>query len=193
MKKLILASSSPRRKQLLQMLGLSFEVIPSNIDEKLDPKLSPRQQVENLSLQKAQTIETQFKNKNVLIIAADTMVVLKGEVIGKPKDEKDAIKILQKLSGTKHSIVTGFTLLDTETKKYVTNSTETKIWFRKISSVEIEAYIKREQPFDKAGGYAIHELASVFIEKIEGDDSGATGLSVFLLTKELKKFGINIL
>ena len=175
------------------MLGLTFEVIPSNIDEELDPKLSPRQQVESLSKQKAEAVALQVKNKNVLIIAADTMVALGNELIGKPQDEKDAKRILTKLGGTQHVVVTGFTLLDTETNKSVTRSTETKIWFRKISSSEMDAYIKREQPFDKAGGYAIHELAAIFMEKIEGDDSGVTGLSVFLLAKELKKFGISVL
>ena len=191
MKQLILASSSPRRKQLLEMLGLSFEVYPSNIEELVNPKLAPIHQVEVLSQQKAQAVGLKFKN--ALIIAADTMVALENEVIGKPVDEKDAVRILRKLSGTQHSILTGFTILDTETKKSITRSTETKVWFRKISSSEIDAYIKREQPFDKAGGYAIHELAAVFIEKIEGDDSGATGLSVFLVAKELKKFGIEVL
>ncbi len=191
MKQIILASASPRRKQLLELLGLDFEIYPSDIDEIIDPILTPQKQVEVLSKQKAQVVGLKFAN--AIIIAADTMVALGHEVIGKPKDEKEAKKILQRLSGTKHAIVTGFTILDTQTNKSVTKSTQTKIWFRKISSTEIDAYSRREKPFDKAGGYAIHELAGIFIEKIEGDDSGATGLSVFLLTKELKKFGINIL
>lgn len=191
MKKLILASTSPRRKQLLEMLGLSFEVVPSNIDEILTPHLSPREQVEQLSKQKAEAVASTLKNS--IIIAADTMVSYDGELLGKPKDEKDAKKMLQKLSGTNHLIVTGFTILDTETKKSVTRSTETKIWFRKIMNEEIEEFINREKPFDKAGAYAIHELAAIFVEKIEGDYLGAVGLSVFLLAKELKKFGINVL
>ncbi len=191
MKQLILASASPRRKQLLELLGLHFSVFPSEIEEKLIPGLTPRKQVEALSKQKAEAVGAKFTN--AIILAADTMVVCGDEVIGKPKDEEAAKKILRKLSGTEHSIVTGFTLLDTETKKRVTKSTETKIWFRKISSKEIAEYIEREKPFDKAGAYAVHELAAVFIQKIEGDDSGATGLSVFLLTKELKKFGIEVL
>ena len=191
MKKLILASTSPRRKQLLEMLGLSFEVVPSNIDEILTPHLSPREQVELLSKQKAEAVASTLKNS--IIIAADTMVSYDGELLGKPKDEKDAKKMLQKLSSTKHVIVTGFTILDTETKKSVTRSTETKIWFRKIMNEEIEEFINREKPFDKAGAYAIHELAAIFVEKIAGDYLGAVGLSVFLLAKELKKFEINVL
>jgi len=191
MKKLILASSSPRRKQLLEQIGLNFEIHPSNIDEILDSRLSPREQVESLSKQKAFAIAAKFNN--AIILAADTMVELDGKVYGKPKDAKEAQMMLKMLSGIAHSILTGFTIYDTETKKRVTKSTETKIWFRKISQEEITSYIEREKPFDKAGGYAIHELAAIFVEKVEGDFFGGVGLSVYLLAKELKKFGIEVL
>ncbi len=101
--------------------------------------------------------------------------------------------MLKKFSGGTHSIVTGFTLVDSDTKKTVTKSTETKIWFRKILSAEIESFLDKEKPYDKAGAYAIHELASVFVEKVEGDFFGAVGLSVYLVSKELKNFGISVL
>jgi septum formation protein len=153
--------------------------------------LSPKKQVEELSKQKAQVVGNKFKN--AIILAADTMVEFNGELLGKPIDTKEAKQMLQKISGTTHSIVTGFTLLDTGTKKTVTKSTETKVWFRKISQEEIDQFIKQEKPFDKAGAYAIHELAAIFVEKIEGDYMGAVGLSVYLVTKELKKFGIDVL
>jgi septum formation protein len=191
MKKLILASASPRRKQLLEQLNLKFTIYPSEIDEVITPDLPPRKQVELLSKQKAQAVAPKFKN--AIILSADTMVAVGNQVIGKPKDEDDAKRMLKKFSGTQHSIVTGFTLLDTETKKIVTNSTETKIWFRKMTDTEIASFVKKEKPIDKAGAYAIHELAAVFIEKIEGDYTGAIGLSVFLLAEELKKFGIKVL
>jgi septum formation protein len=190
-KKLILASQSPRRKQLLEQIGLKFEIYPSDIEEILDPKLNPREQVESLSQQKAITVATKFKN--AVILAADTMVALDGEVYGKPKDKDDAIRMLKKFSGNSHSIVTGFTIIDTETKQKVTDSTETKVWFRKLTQREIENFIEREKPYDKAGAYAIHELASVFVEKVEGDFFGGVGLSVYLVAKELKKFGIHVL
>lgn len=191
MKKLILASQSPRRKQLLEQIGLTFEVFPSDIEEVLDPSLTPLKQVESLSRQKAIAVSKKFKN--AIILAADTMVAFDGEVYGKPKDAKDAARMLEKFSGTKHSIVTGFTLFDTETQKMITKSTETRIWFRKISQKEIASFIEKEKPFDKAGAYAIHELAAIFVEKIEGDYMGAVGLSVYHVAKELKKFGINVL
>lgn len=191
MKKLILASQSPRRKQLLEQIGLEFEVCPSDIDEVLDPTLSPREQVESLSRQKAMAVAPKFQN--AVILSADTMVDLDGVVYGKPKDKEDAEKMLKKFSGREHSIVTGFTLLDTETKKIITKSTETKLWFRKLSTDEIKSFIKKEKPFDKAGAYAVHELASIFVEKVEGDFFGAVGLSVYLVAKELKKFGISVL
>jgi septum formation protein len=190
-KKLILASQSPRRKQLLEQIGLEFEIHPSDIDELLDPKLNPCQQVESLSRQKAIAVAAKFKN--ALILAADTMVALDGEVYGKPKDRDDAIGMLNKFSGKSHSIVTGFTIIDTETKKSVTNSSETKVWFRKISTEEIKRFIEKEKPYDKAGAYAIHELASVFVQKIEGDFFGGVGLSVYLVADELKKFGVSVL
>ena len=191
MKRLILASASPRRKKILEMLGLEFTVFPSKIQEKITPGLSPREQVEALSQQKAKAVSSEFKN--AIILSADTMVAVGSDVIGKPKDLENAKRMLQKFSGKEHLIVTGFTLLDTQTKKMVTKSTETKIWFRKMTAKEISAFVEKEKPLDKAGAYAIHELAAVFIEKIEGDYMGAIGVSVFLLAKELKRFGIEVL
>lgn len=190
MKKLILASSSPRRKQLLEQIGLDFEIDASNIDEIVDPKLNYIEQVELFSLQKAQATATKYKN--AIILAADSMVVINDEVLGKPKDKAHAVQMLKKISGTKHMIATGFTLIDTDTGKTVTKSTTLSLWFKKLSDAEIEWLIDRDQPFDKAGAYAIQESAAVFIEKFEGDFFGGIGLPLFSLAEELKKFGINI-
>lgn len=191
MKQLILASRSPRRKQLLNQIGLTFTVHPSEIEEILSIGLNPLQQVEELSRQKAEEVSKKFQN--AIILAADTMVVAENEMLGKPQDAKEATKMLQKLSGKVHSIVTGFTLIDTDTKQVVTNSTETKVWFRKLTNEEISAYLEKDKPFDKAGAYAIQEVAAVFVEKTEGDYLGAIGLPVFLVAKELKKFGMSVL
>lgn len=191
MKKIILASSSPRRKQLLKQIGLEFEIFPSNIEEKLNPRLKPRHQVELLSLQKAQAVSGKFTN--AIILAADTMVALGDEVLGKPKDKKDAQRMLQKLSGTAHAIVTGFTLIDTDTQKIITKSIEARVLFRKLNTQEIKRYIQKAKPFDKAGAYGIHEVAAIFVEKFEGDYPGAVGLPLFVLAKELKKLGVSIL
>jgi septum formation protein len=193
MKKLILASASPRRKQLLKQIGLEFEVLASNVEEKLNPRLKSLHQVEALSLQKAEATAAMKEAKGALVLAADTMVAIGDEILGKPKDEKDAKRMLRKLSGSVHTIVTGFTLLDTTTGKHVTRSVESKVWFKSLSAQEISAYVKTKEPMDKAGAYAIQEIGAIFIEKIEGDFLGAVGLPVFALAKELKKFGIQVL
>lgn len=191
MKKIILASGSPRRKKLLKQLGLEFVIDASNIDEKLNPRYRPRKQVESLSLQKATAIAQKYDD--ALIIAADTMVALNGEIFGKPKDYKDAVRTLKKLSGTVHSVVTGFTLMDTKTKKTVTKSTELQVTFKQLTPKEIAHYIEKEKPFDRAGSYAMESLGAVLIEKMEGDYFGGVGLSLSALRKELKKFGILII
>lgn len=193
MKKLILASGSPRRKQLLKQIGLDFDIIVSNVDEKLNPRLKPLTQVEQLSLQKAQAVAALPQAKGAVVLGSDSMVYVDGEIMGKPKDEKDAKRMLRKLSGRQHSIVTGFTLIDTETKKTVTKSVEVKVWFRKIYPQEIRAFLAKDKPFDKAGAYGIQEVAAIFVEKIEGDYPGAVGLPLFLVARELPKFGIPVL
>lgn len=191
MKTIILASASPRRKQLLKHLGLDFKVIPSEIEEKLNPRWQPRKQVEALSEQKALAVAV--KHKNAIIIGVDTMVSLNNEVVGKPKDENDAKFILKRLSGKKHTVITAFTLIDTVARKTVTKSVETDIWFRRITEPEIKSYIAKEKPFDKAGAYAMQSLGAVFIERVDGDFLAAVGLPLFSLAKELKKLGINVL
>jgi septum formation protein len=191
MKKIVLASTSPRRKQLLKQLGIDFTIVASNVEEKLNPRLKPKHQVEELALQKAKAVADKFED--AIIIGADTLVAFNDEVIGKPKDVQDAKRMLKKLRGRQHAIVTGFALIDTATGRTILKSIETKVWFRKISPEEIAAYIKKEKPLDKAGAYAIQDLGSLFVEKIEGDYFGAVGLPLFLLGKELKKLGVNLL
>lgn len=190
MRNIILASASPRRKKLLKQLGIEFTIDASNIDEKLNPRYRPRKQIESLSLQKAQAVAPNYDD--AVIIAADTMVALGDEMLGKPKDKKEAARMLRKLSGTQHVIITAFTVIDSKTKKVVTKSVETKVFFKKLSPKEIRQYIETKEPIDKAGAYAIQEKGALFIEKIEGDYFGAVGLPLFLLGKELKRFDIEI-
>lgn len=191
MRKIVLASVSPRRKQLLKKLGIDFIVVPSNIEEHLNPRLKPRSQVEELALQKAEAVAPQFPD--AIILAADTLVALGDEVIGKPQDEQDAKRMLKKLRGRMHTIVTGFVLFETVSKRTIIKSVETKVWFRKISPSEISNYLEKEKPYDKAGAYAIQDLGAIFIEKIEGDYFGAVGLPLYALAKELKKLDIDVL
>lgn len=191
MRRIILASTSPRRKQLLKQLGIEFEVVPSEVVEKFNPRLKPRHQVEELALQKAESVAAKYED--AIIIGADTVVALGDEVIGKPTDENDAKRMLKKLRGRQHSIVTGFVLIDTAAKRTLIKSVETKVWFRKLTPKEIANYIEKEKPFDKAGAYAIQDLGALFVEKIEGDYFGAVGLPLYTLAKELNKLGIEIL
>lgn len=196
MKSIILASESPRRKELLEKIGLKFKVVKSDFKEYADTKLSPHQLVRKLSLEKAKTV---FKNhppasgKKSIIIAADTFVVCNGKILGKPKDEKDAEKMLKFLSGKVHLIITGFTIIDDNLNRMTTKSQETKVWMRKLSAKEINDYIATKEPFGKAGAYAIQEKGSVFIEKIEGDFFNAVGLPIYALAQELKKLGVEVL
>jgi len=191
MKKIILASKSPRRKQLLKSIKLKFEVVVSDFNEDLIVEKNPKKLVEKISKQKAKTVAK--KHKNAIIIAADTTVVLDGGIIGKPGSKKDAIEILKKLSNRSHEVITGFTVLDSKTKKIVTKSVVSKVYFKKLTEKEILAYIKTGEPMDKAGAYGVQDRAGAFIEKIEGDFFNVVGLPIFNVCKALLKFDINII
>lgn len=135
----------------------------------------------------------QKKMKNAIIIAADTFVVFQEKIIGKAKDELDAKRILKLLSGKSHLIITGFTILDTNVGKTITKSVETKVYFKKLTNKEINAYVKTREPLDKAGAYGIQEKGSLFVKKIDGDCFNVVGLPLFEVAQSLKKFGIEVL
>ncbi len=191
MKKIILASSSPRRKDLLLQIGLKFEVDPSNYEEDMTLKMEPRKLAEYLSLGKAEDVAK--RHKNAIIVSADTITAVGGEVFGKPKTAERAKYMLQKLSGKLHSIITGFTVIDTESGKQISRSVETKVYFRSISEEEMDAYIATREPLDQGGGYAIQGIAALFVEKIEGDYFNIVGLPIGAVVEELKNFGVKIL
>lgn len=191
MKTIILASASPRRKELLEKIRLKFEVEPSNYEEYICPGLEPHDLARNISLEKAKVVAS--KHKNSIIIAADTFVVFSGQILGKPHTEKDAREILEAISGKYHSVITGFSIIDTGKNKTLSKSVETKVYIRKLTLLEIDAYVKSREPLDKAGAYAIQGLGSVFVEKIDGDYYNVMGFPLSALTEALKEFGINIL
>ena len=191
MKTIILASGSPRRKELLEKIGLKFEVEPSNYEENTNSKLRPHELAKSLSFEKARTVAN--KHKNALVIAADTFIVFKGKILGKPYTETEARKMLETISGKPHSVVTGFSIIDTEDKKTVSRSVETKVYIRRLTPSEIDAYVKSREPLDKAGAYAIQGLGSVIVEKIEGDYFNVIGLPLSALTESLKEFGVHVL
>lgn len=186
MKTIILASASPRRKALLEKAGIKFKVAESGIEEKVNKKLSADELTKKFSLDKAKTVVPKFKN--ALVIAADSVVVINEKILGKPKDEIEAIKILEKLNGKMHYSVTSFTILDTKTKRSVTKSVRTRIYFNKVSRQDISDYVSSKKPLDKAGAYGIQELPKKFVKKIVGDYSNVVGLPIHDLMEQLKNF-----
>ena len=191
MKTIILASASPRRRELLEKIGLRFKVEPSNYEEDIHSRLEPHKLAQKVSLEKAEAVAS--KHKNTIVIAADTFVVFGGQILGKPHTEKEAREMLEAISGKSHSVITGFSIIDTCKNKALSKSVETKIYIRRLTSAEIDAYVKSKEPLDKAGAYAIQGLGAVFVEKIEGDYFNVIGLPLSALTEALKEFGINIL
>jgi septum formation protein len=191
MKRIILASASPRRKELLEKIGLKFEVEPSDYAEDMSSGLSPDELARAISLEKARVVAS--KHKNAIVIAADTFIVFRGKIMGKPGTEAEARKMLMILRGKSHSVITGFTILDTEENKVLTKSVETIIHIRNLTPEEIDAYVRSKEPLDKAGAYAIQGLGSVIVERIEGDYFNVMGLPLSALAESLKEFGIHIL
>jgi septum formation protein len=190
MRKIILASASPRRKEILRKTGLNFSICTSDYKEDINLSLKPRALAKFLSRKKAETVA--YKYKNAIIIAADTFIVFKNRLLGKPHTDKEAEKMLNMLNGKAHSVITGFTIMDTASKKILSRSVETKVYFKKLGRKEINAYVRSKEPLDKAGAYAIQGLGSVFIERVDGDFLNVVGLPLRALTESLKKFGITI-
>jgi septum formation protein len=188
---IILASSSPRRKELLGKIGLKFTVDPSEYPEDRHSDLNPEGRVKSISLGKALAVAKKYED--AIIIAADTLGILRGKIIGKPPTADAARTMLREMSGKSHRVITGLTIYDTANRKLVTRSVETRVYFKKLSSEEIENYIKSGEPLDKAGAYAIQGLGSVIIEKIDGDYYNVMGLPLNALAESLKEFGIKVL
>lgn len=191
---IILASASPRRKELLQAAGIPFTVRASNADETIEPGLPPFLMVEQLSLLKASDVARKLKveGKDAIVIGADTIVVCDGEILTKPKDVEDAKRILSALSGKWHSVLTGVTVMNTKNAKSESFYVETKVHFLPLNEDEIASYVATNEPMDKAGAYGIQGRGSVFIDKIEGDYFNVVGLPVCRLSQVLKaEFGIN--
>ena len=180
---IILASQSPRRKELLGLLNIPFTVQVADIDETPDPNLTAAEDVARISRLKAQAIP---RGPEDIVIAADTIVVYADKRLGKPKDEADAKQMLQTLSGRCHQVMTGLTVLRGE--KTVTHTEITDVLFRELTEREIDDYIRSGDPMDKAGSYGIQSGAAVFVESIHGDYYNVVGLPVCRLSQILKEF-----
>jgi septum formation protein len=190
-RKIILASASPQRKELLEKIGLKFQVDPSNFPENLRQDLPPEGVVKFISIGKASTVAVKYPD--AIIIAADTIGVLKDRIIGKPHTSEEASKMLQSMSGKIHRVITGLTLIDTSSGKMLTRTVETKVRFKKLSPAEIQFYVQSGEPQDKAGGYAIQGMGALIVEKISGDYYNVVGLPLSTLADCLKEFGVYVL
>ena len=184
MSRIILASKSPRRKELLSLLNIQFDTVPADIDEQINPDNDLVKEIEKLSYQKANHI---FKdNKDALVIGSDTIVKINNKVLGKPKTYEDAKHMLETLSDNTHEVITGVTILVDD--KIETFSQIAKVTFFPLTDEEIDEYIKTNEPMDKAGAYAIQGIGSKFIKSIEGDFYTIMGLPIGELYHRLKKY-----
>ena len=184
---LILASQSPRRRELLGLTGLDFIVRVADIDETMDERKPPVEEVARVSREKALAVT---REPDDVVIAADTIVVCEGEVLGKPKDAQDAFRMLSMLSGRSHQVMTGMTVLRGD--EIVTHTEVTKLRFRNLLPEEIRAYIAAGEPMDKAGAYGIQGGAALFCTRMEGDYYNVMGLPVCALSVILRTFGLPI-
>lgn len=184
MKPFVLASQSPRRKQLLEQAGLSFTIIPSEVEEIVTDTNAPEKVVASLAYQKATDVFSRHSDQ--LILAADTIVTVDDIIFGKPVNKQDAKQMLQQLSGRDHHVLTGVTLLSNN--KEMTFVESTHVHFYPLTNDEITSYINSGEPFDKAGGYGIQGLGSILVEKIHGDYFTIVGLPIAKVVRALKQF-----
>ena len=186
MKKIILGSASPRRKELLSQIGVPFEVRVSNKEE-VYTNTVPKEIVKELALMKAENVASEIPARNVIVIGADTIVVHEEQILGKPKDEQEAFEMIRS-----HQVYTGVAVLDFDEngeKTVISHAVETKVSVNPMSTEEIQKYIESKEPMDKAGAYGIQGRFSAFIEKIEGDYFNVVGLPVSYVYQVLKELG----
>jgi septum formation protein len=191
MNRLVLASASPRRKALLMQIGLEFEVIPSTVAEHWNHDMAPVSVARQLARQKAEEVAGSLSSG--IVIAADTLVVHEGQILGKPRDRDEALGTLRQLSGKVHHVITALMVMEVESRSMARAEETTKVYFRKIPDEEILAYIATGEPMDKAGAYGIQEKGILFVRRIEGCYTNVVGLPVPKLASLLKGLGISIL
>lgn len=196
-KTLILASSSPRRQELIRSLQLPYQIIVSDVDETTEAGLAPEHIVEQLSGRKASAVYERCKAdqaelRDGVIIGSDTIVVLNGEALGKPKDEEDAFRMLKSLQGKEHHVYSGVACIDLQTGLRYVDHQRTAVWMKGLTDERIRRYIATGEPMDKAGSYAIQGLGATIVERIEGDYFNVVGLPMALLSDMLDRFSIAV-
>lgn len=184
---MILASSSPRRKELLKQIGLEVEIQPADIDETPGINENPEKYVQRMAMEKAICIRSKLGSA-APIISGDTIVVVDGSILGKPSSESQFRDMMQQLSGRQHEVLSAFTLLCKEINE--TSIQRTSVWFRPLSDLDIEEYWLSGEPEGRAGGYAIQGLGALFVERIEGSYSSVMGFPIFEIGQMLSKYGL---
>lgn len=185
---IVLASASPRRRELLAQIGVACTVQPAQVDETVQPAESPEAYVQRLALAKAEAVRQ--NQPTALVLGADTVVVCDGVILGKPADETDAVWMLLALAGHSHEVLTAVALLG-DTGEWTALS-RSRVWLREISRAETQAYWASGEPADKAGGYAIQGLGAAFIERLKGSYSGVMGLPLFETAELLQRAGVKL-
>lgn len=195
MKKFILASKSPRRKELLENIKIDFEIHESDTDENIiDKSLSPDLYVRELALLKATDVAGKFKGEDVYVIGSDTVVAIDDNILGKPVDNDDAANMLKSLSGREHYVYTGICVVHAKTMEACSSYEKTDVKFRHLTDEDISKYLAKENVLDKAGAYGIQGVAGIFVQQINGDYFNIVGLPVHKLSILLKnEFQIDIL
>ena len=188
--KIVLASNSPRRKELLTQIGLSFTVAPADVDESVLPGESPEAYAVRVALDKARIAAE--RTGEGIVIAADTIVVVGDIILGKPSGPADARRMLSMLSGRGHEVITGLAVVDAATGRFTVRTSATQVWFRELSDREIASYVATGEPLDKAGAYGIQERGALLVERIEGCYSNVVGLPLSLLGEMLREFGVSL-
>lgn len=187
---IVLASASPRRRQLLQQIGLEFQVVPSRACEDLLPGETPEEHVIRLSRDKAAEVASRKELFGRWVIGSDTIVLIGDQILGKPKDDQDAARMLRQLSGREHQVLSGFAVIDRQSGRQLAEAVSTRVRFRDLTEVEIARYIASGEPADKAGSYAIQGLGVCFVAGIEGSYSNVVGLPLCRLTLALKQIEV---
>jgi septum formation protein len=189
MRKIILASGSPRRAEILQKGGVSFDIDVGEYEEDMTEQIPPLELAQKLALGKALAVSP--RHSDALIIGADTFIVFDGQILGKPHTAEKAREMLHMLSGNTHTVLTGYAIVDTTSDAQVTGVSVSAVSFRTLSDSEIENYIASGEPLDRAGAYAIQGGAAGFVKRIEGDYLGIMGLPLATIIEELSAFSIH--
>lgn len=192
-REIVLASGSPRRKELLARFGVPFRIQTSDVDETVNLPLSANRVVEELALRKGRAVAAQCEN--ALVIGADTVVVYQGEIMGKPGDEHEAAQMLGELSGKEHQVYSGIALLTVdqgEITREVVSHRMTRVWIRDLTPEKITWYVNTKEPLDKAGAYGIQGLGACLVDRIEGCYFNVVGMSLALLDEMLSEIGYSI-